>query len=154
MKRLFSDEELVPSDDVLWHSEYVKDKNNIGNETLVTRVIVCAKGLMLLGEDFKDFLFYGKKHCTYLMEALEIYAETPSNSIPICMEASRGKNAILGILEEYEGNCVWVKEDKGFRFLQPQESLVASPTSNPFLLPTMQFVKTKNGGTPRKQKNS
>lgn len=154
MKRLFAEEEVSTSDDSPWHNEYVKDKNNIGNETMILRVVDCAKGLMLLGEDFKDFIFHGKKTAQYLKEALEHYSQFPSDSIPLLMEASKSKNAILGILEDYSGKCVWVKDDKGYRFLDTQASTPVIHTSNPFLLPTMEHIPKRSGGTPRNKKLS
>lgn len=136
--------------DVPWHSEYVKEKSNVGNESLVEKIIVCTTGLLIIAEDFKDYVYKGKRSYDLLIEALEHYVEKPADSIPFVVQATNKKSAELGILEDYEGSGVWMKDNKSYFFDTPKETPSIDPSLNPFMPPThLSNGKRRKSGTTR-----
>lgn len=141
--------------EVPWHSSYSKIRGNVGNETIVKKCIVCQTGLLLLGEDFKDYIYKGKRTYDQIIEALEYYVSRPQDSRPFVMESTKNKSSILGIVDDYEGMGVWMKDAKGYFFDSPQESLETDPSSNPFLPPTLSTpTSEKSSGTGKTKKTS
>jgi len=135
-------------DEVPWHNVYNKDPRNIGNETIVHRVVVCDTGLLLIASDFKDFVYKNKKLYEQILEALEYYVERPSDSIPLILRSCERRASDIGILDEYEGQGVWMKDPKGFIFdSHDQTSKKDSPSSNPFLPTNTKRARKAKPGT-------
>lgn len=143
-----SEESSTFRDDVPWHNSYNKESNNIDNETLVEKVIICNTGLLLIGGEFKDYVYKGKKLYEQVIEALEYYVKQPGDSIPLVMKASNRRSSDIGILDEYEGSGVWLKDPKGFIFDTPGKETPSNPSSNPFLPTTTKTRgRKRSGGT-------
>lgn len=141
--------------EVPWHSTYAQEKGNVGNETLVTKVVLCNTGLLIIGRDFKDYVYKGKKAYDMMIEALEYYISRPTDSYPWIMEATDKKSSIIGVLEGYEGTGYWIKEKKGYSFGSDPDTETSTPSSNPFLPPTSYKPAIgKNSGTANRKKTS
>lgn len=142
------------SNDVPWHNTINKDSQEIGNEYLCKRVIICTNGLLLLTEKFKAFLFNGMDINEHLRQALMFYVKEPENSIPLLLEVTNSKIPDIGILEDYEGQGVWREDDKGYFFDSGTDTQDSKSQLNPFMPPTIQENQKKSGGTRRSKASS
>lgn len=142
------------NNEVPWHSVYSKNASNLGNTQLIRKVFISSKGLLLIGDSFKDFIFSGKKVHDLLLEALEYYVEHPNDSSPLFAIAQKGRSCILEVDTDAMGTGVWLKEEESYRFDQDDEMTPSTPSSNPFIPSHVEQNSESNGGIKRKRKSN
>lgn len=129
-----------------WFKDYMADGGKIGEQTLLIKVVVCEKGLLLLGDSWKDFVFKGRQSYETLLNLLDSYTKKPEASKPLLLETTNKKSGDVIILDSYRGDSKWVKEPKAYYFNCPQKEFELSESNPNPLNPTS--AEEKEESTP------
>lgn len=133
-------EEEQSQNDVPWVNEYLSSfMGEEGDSTFVTDVRKTPKGLMVIGQDFKGFVFERSNMTGFLLEALEAWVSNSTINYPLYAIALSGGKINLAV-ENEEEPTLWTVDKSGRAWTQKrkkaQGSGLTTPTSNP-LLPTL-----------------
>lgn len=143
-------QEVQSSDDLPWANEYIATIGKVGDSAFVTELILSSKGVIVITDVFKGFLFKGSKIYDFLIEALEVWtADTISYPPLFAIVAKEGK-ITLAIDDELEfSRWTVTKPNKSFeqKIKKGADSGSNATNLNPFLPisppPTSSGRKTK-----------
>lgn len=123
-------------DDLPWVNEFIDLGGEPNFATFVTDVRKSTKGIMVIGEDFKGFLFKGSSIHDFLLEALEAWVTNGAVNYPLFAIALADGKVNLAVDNELEPS-IWVVATKNKHWNQKRKKGKAGgwkvPKSNPFL---------------------
>lgn len=132
---------------VPWTRDYLRHAGSAGDESIVDELIISDKGLLVICESYKGFLWQGMKTYQFLMEAMQVWTKNPKESIRIVCRVNANASIDIAPLHETLGTGAWISTNKGIRWGKKLDALDTSSSLNPFLAPpAMQTRKrTRNG---------
>lgn len=129
-------EEINNSQDLPWVNEYLAQGGEIGDVTFVRNLKQGENGVLVLGTEFKGFLYKRSQISKFLLEALDAWVTNQVISYPLYLIAAKGGKVSLAV-EDSEAPTIWIEETKGKSYEQkrkkePGTGVILTP-SNPFL---------------------
>lgn len=124
------------SNDLPWVNEYLTQGGTVGDATFVRTLKLGENGILVLGTDFKGFLYKRSQIHKFLLEALSAWVTNQVSSHPLYMVATKGGKLSLAI-DDSEPYTNWIEETKNKSYEQKRKKdsdggVVLTP-SNPFL---------------------
>jgi len=145
-------ESSVPEDDDLpWSNDYITEGGEPDTASLVTKVVKSPKGLMVIAQDFKGFLFTKSSIYAYLLEALEVWKSNSTTNHPLfAIVLSNGKITLA--VDDELPPTVWIESTKNKAWEQKSKKNkgdgLKQTASNPFLpTPPPASTSTRRGNT-------
>jgi len=139
------------NDELPWVNEYLDDGGEPNTASFVTDVRKSAKGIMVIAEDYKGFLFKNSSIHDFLLEALDAWITNGTINYPLFAIALEDGKVNLAVDDELEPS-VWVVVTKNKHWTQKRKKGKADglkvPKSNPFLpTPPPTTARTRRGST-------
>lgn len=124
------------SNDLPWANEYLQQGGSANDATFVRNLKISENGILVLGEDFKGFLFRKSAISKFLLEALDAWVTNQVISYPLYMVAAKSGKISLAV-EDEEQPTIWLEETKDKSYEQKRKKdragSIALAPSNPFL---------------------
>lgn len=145
-------DESVNSQELPWVNEWIAQGGNVGDITFVRNLKLGENGVLVLGTEFKGFLYKRSQISKFLLEALDAWITNQVISYPLYLVAAKGGKVSLAV-EDSEAPTIWIEETKDKSYEQKRKkdraSGVVLTPSNPFL-PTPPPT-TKGKGKPKEE---
>jgi len=123
------------SDDLPWAKDYVKTGVTLREYYTIGEIYPSDKGLLLLANKFKAFVFKREKAYGYITEALDVWLEDHTMRSHLVVRLTPAGKVIVGLDEEND-LCYWVMEgNKYHRKSSTGDGATSPPTPNPLLPP-------------------
>lgn len=140
--------------EVPWIKDFLIAGGEIGDSTFVQSIKATEKGYLILGDDFKGFLFNNSSIVKFLVEALKVWTSNASENFPLYAIADKGGRVGLAV-DDTEQATSWIESSKGSSWEQRRKKSLDVGSllekSNPFLLnppPTSNGKRAKSKDTP------
>jgi len=121
------------SEDLPWAKDYAKTVSSFGGVYTVQVVYVTPKGLLVMFDRFKAFIFKRQKMYEFILEALTVWAE--DRTIPCCLVGKLNQDSTIAYgLDDEVKITYWERE--GDRYTAKSlggGGTKPTPSSNPLL---------------------
>lgn len=128
-------EDVKPDDkDLPWANEYVESYGQEEDIAKVFKLIPGSKGILVITEHFKGFIFKGSSTYDYLLDAIEAWKK--DGRLPFCLFAQVLANGKIRIGVDDKSECIAIVDKRGttdFKFPKDEDGLRESRSSNPFI---------------------
>lgn len=149
-------EELKTDDrDLPWANEYLDGYGQAEDISKVFKLIPGTKGILVLTELFKGFIFKGSTTHDYLLDAIQVWKQ--DGRLPFLLFAQVLESGKIRVAVDDQGECVVVVDKRGnveFKFPKDDSGSEETPSNNPFILgspvPTMSADTKDKGKSSRK----
>lgn len=137
-------------DNTPWANEYLDEGGEEDTASFVTKIVKTPKGLLVIGEDFKGFLFKKSAIYEFLLEAIEAWKSNSTINYPLFAIVLSGGKVTLAVDDELHPT-IWIEETKNKIWVQKRKkdkgdgSKVLMP--NPFLPTPPPTSTTRKGNT-------
>lgn len=139
-----------------WINEYLDEEGSPGDMSPVLSIKVTHKGMLVLCQDFKGFLFKGSSSYEQILEAIPAWKK--QKDLPFQIVGIAQKNGKIGVAIDDEFTCVAIVDKKGsvdFK-LPTGTSGQDQQTGNPFLAgliipPTTESHADADSSTPTRR---
>jgi hypothetical protein len=108
------------NDELPWVNEYLDDGGEPNTASFVTDVRKSAKGIMVIAEDYKGFLFKNSSIHDFLLEALDAWITNGTINYPLFAIALEDGKVNLAVDDELEPS-VWVVVTKNKHWTQKEK---------------------------------
>lgn len=124
------------NEDLPWVNEYLNTVGQVGDSSVVRRIVQTPKGYLIISSSFKGFVFNKSTMAKHLTEALAVWITNQTINYPLFAVAVAGGKLQLAIDDEMESSQ-WLKDNNSWeqRLKKVRGSGYLEEPSNP-LLPT------------------
>jgi len=144
----------VSKDDAIpWANDYIDQGGMPNSTTLVCHVRRSAKGIIVIGEDFKGFLFKGSSIHDFLLEALEAWITNGTVNYPLFAIALDNGKINLAVDDELEPT-IWKVLTKGKHWEQKEKKKKGDGSNHLRLNPFLPVPPPTSGNTRKRNTNS
>jgi hypothetical protein len=123
------------SDDLPWVNEYLNTIGESGDICKVVNLRVTPKGILIIGELFKAFIFRGSQTYSFLLEAIPAWKLQGSLPFCLCIQADSSGKGRVAVDDKEE--CIAIVSDKSkvdFKFPKQDNGTTTKTSTNPFLV--------------------
>lgn len=123
------------SDDLPWVNEYLNTIGESGDICKVISLRVTPKGILIIGELFKAFIFRGSQTYSFLLEAIPAWKLQGTLPFCLCVQADSSGKGRIAVDDKEE--CIAVVSDKSkvyFKFPKQGSGTTTQISMNPFLV--------------------
>lgn len=135
-------------EDLPWVNEYVVTVGKVGDSFPVVSIKKSSRGLLILTDSFKGFLFAKSEIYKFLLDALSQWTTNAAIAYPLFAIALDGGKLTLAVDDEMQPST-WVEDKKGVSWeqkLSRKKQSGSNPiASNPFLPTPPPTTSGKNG---------
>jgi len=142
----FDDDNQATDDELPWLKDYILSGEDYETPVKITECYLGLRGILILTNRWKGFLFKGSKTYTQLAEALDVYVTSKNGCYLLIARSNRAGKIALG-LDKSTDMMYWVVEGTCFR----QKSSIGdgqesdSNLTNPLLDTPIPSTNTTNG---------
>lgn len=144
------DSDESSTDEVPWIREFIEAGGDYNTPRDVEACFVGLKGILVITERWKAFVFKGSKKYKDLIDALSVYV-TYNTGLPVLVACSTESGTVQLGLDHERNDAAWKQDSKGYyQRIESAEQLKLNRLkgqSNP-LIPSS--IPSKNGRVPAK----
>jgi hypothetical protein len=148
----FLNDDSSEKEDLPWANEFLEIGGEAGTLTTVTELIPGKKGIILIGKEYKGFLFQGSKLHDFIIAAMPSWKLAKELPFAVVMSVRSSGKIDVGV--DHDQSCTVYVDKKGKFSLKPLGIVSSSQesASNPFL--PQSLPSTVSGGKEPKIKKS